>query len=101
MAEKLKADTWVWVIVMDPEAHPQYLGQQQEGAEVAFIPTFRSKEDAQQGLASMSLEKGRKIEIQAIMFDHLCGDAAASGFHLFIIDAEGNVVEKIAPDAGP
>jgi hypothetical protein len=101
MYEPLNADTWVWVIVMDPEAKPQYLGQQQEGTDVAFIPTFRSKEDAQQGLAGMTLEKGRKIEIQAIMYDHLCEDAAANGFHLFVIDAEGNIAEKIAPGAGP
>lgn len=101
MTEPLGGDTWVWVMVMDPESDPQYLGQQQKGADAAFIPTFRSKEDAQQGLPHMTLEKGRKIEIQAIMYDHLCEDAAAHGFRLFIIDGEGNIVEKITPGVSP
>ena len=97
MAEKLSAESWVWVIVMDPEASPQYLGQQEEGTDVAYIPVFRSKEDAQQGLVSLSISKGRKIEIQAVMYDHLCEDAAPNGFQLFIIDADGAIVEKISP----
>ena len=97
MSDKLSAETWVWVIVMDPETDPQYLGQQEKGTQAAYIPTFRSKEDAQQGVADLALERGRKIEIQAVMYDHLCEDAAASGFHLFIIDADGTIVEKVPP----
>ena len=97
MADKLSADTWVWVIVMEPEANPQYVGQQEGGTDVSYIPTFRSKEDAQQGLVNLSMSKGKKIEIQAIMYDHLCEDAAASGFQLFIIDTDGGIVEKINP----
>lgn len=99
MAEKLSAESWVWVVVMDPEADPQYLGQQEKGTDVAYIPTFRSKEDAQQGVASLSLSRGRKIEIQAVMYDQICEDAAANGFHLFIVDADGAIVEKISPAA--
>ena len=97
MPEPLNKDSWVWVVVMDPEANPQYMGQQEEGTQVAYIPAFRSKEDAQQGVVSLSIEKGKKIEIQAVMFDHLCEDAEAGGFHLFIVDAEGAIVEKISP----
>lgn len=99
MPNDLNDDSWVWVIVMDPEANPQYLGQQEEGTDAAYIPVFRSKEDAQQGLVSLSVSKGKKIEIQAVMYDHLCEDAAPNGFQLFIIDADGAIVEKISPAA--
>ena len=97
MPEPIEKDTWVWVVVMDPEASPQYLGQEEDGTNTAYIPTFRSKEDAQQGVVRLSIEKSRKIEIQAVMFDHLCEDAEAGGFHLFVIDEDGAIVEKISP----
>ena len=97
MAANLSAESWVWVIVVDPEANPQYLGQQEEETGTAYIPVFRSKEDAQQGVVSLSISKGKKIEIQAVMYDHICEDAAPNGFQLFIVDADGAIVEKISP----
>ena len=97
MSENLSADSWIWVIVMDPESAPQYLGQHDEDTDVAYIPAFLNKEDAQQGVLRLSIEKGKKIEIQAVMYDQLTADAAGNGFHIFIISDQGAILERIAP----
>ena len=96
MPEKLSADTWVWVIVIDPESQPQYLGQQDDDTSVAYIPTFMSKEDAQQGVLRLALDKSRKIEIQAVMYDQLVNDAAKNDFHIFVINTDGAILERIS-----
>jgi len=97
MPEQLNADSWIWVVVMDPETDPQYLGQQDEKSGVAYIPAFLSKEDAQQGLLNLSMDRGKKIEIQAVMYDQLNGDAAANGFQVFIVSAQGAILQRISP----
>lgn len=97
MSEKLSGDSWIWIIVMDPESAPQYLGQQDEDTGVAYIPAFLDKEDAQQGVLRLSIEKGKKIEIQAVLYDQLTEDAAGNGFHIFIISAQGTILERISP----
>lgn len=97
MPEPLKSDSWIWVIVMDPESEPQYLGQQDEATSVSYVPAFLKKEDAQQGLLNLSVEKGKKIEIQAVMYDQLTSDAASNNFEVFLIDGQGAILERISP----
>lgn len=99
MSEPLNKDLWLWVIVMDPESAPQYLGQQDEGTSVSYVPAFLKKEDAQQGLVNLSIEKGKKLEIQAVMYDQLNSDAANNDFDIFIISAQGEILERISPAA--
>jgi len=97
MAEPLSKDSWIWVIVMEPETDPQYLGQEDEKSGVAYIPAFLSKEDAQQGVLNLSMDRGKKIEIQAVMYDHLGDDAATNGFQVFIVSAQGAILQRISP----
>ena len=99
MPEQVRDDSWIYVVVMDPEDNPQYLGQQDEEAGVAYIPAFLQKEDAQQAMLNLSLQKGRKYEVQAVMYDQLNSDAAANGFSVFILSSEGAILEK-SPPAG-
>lgn len=90
-------DQWVFVIVQHHEKNPQIAGQHDEAAEVAYIPAYFSREDAQQGLLHLTLPKSGRYEIQAFMFDDLCEHARAGAFLIYFVDADGNIRHKMAP----
>ena len=93
----IKADTWVWVVVQDPGGAEQFLGQIDEENNISFIPAFYQKEDAEQCFLQLQRQKGLKYEIQAIFFDELSKDASKHGFLIFMLNAEGEIQEKIQP----
>ena len=90
-------DQWVWVVVQDPEGKAQFLGQHDKQENISFIPVFHSKEEAQQCLMDMPRQKGRKYEVQAVLFEELSKDAADGGFMIFMLNENGEVLEKIKP----
>lgn len=98
MDTEIKPDAWVWIVVQDPGGNEQFLGQTDKVDNVDFIPTFLQKDDALQCFPQMLKEKGRKYEIQAILFEELANDAAEHGFMLFILNADGEITEKIKPN---
>jgi len=98
MGTAVKDDQWVWVIIQDPGANEQFLGQQDTEKELSFIPTFLAKEEAEAGLTFLKREKGRKYEAHAIQLEDLRGRAAEKGFELFIVNGKGEVLEKITPN---
>ena len=61
MTDKLKADTWIWVIVQDPSGNEQFLGQHDDEKDVSFIPAFYEKDDARQCLIQLITEKGKFV----------------------------------------
>lgn len=91
------ADQWVWVVVQDPGEKEQFLGQHDKQENISFIPAFRSKEDAQQCFMNMVRDKGRKYEVQAVLYEELLKDAAGGGFMVFLLNANGEILEKIKP----
>jgi hypothetical protein len=97
VTNKIKDDTWVWVVVQEPGGDEQFLGQLDEENNISFIPAFFKKEDAQQCFLQLQRQKGLKYEIQAIFFDELCKDASKHGFLIFMLNAEGEILEKIEP----
>ncbi|MGD8522074.1 MAG: hypothetical protein PVF56_13090 [Desulfobacterales bacterium] len=97
MTTSINADTWVWVVVQDPDGNEQFLGQLDAEQNISFIPAFYQKEDAQQCLTQMHRQKGKKYEIQAILFDELAKDAAKHEFMIFMLNSEGEILEKIQP----
>ena len=97
MRKEIKPDTWIWVVVQNPGPKEQFLGQQYEDENVSFIPAFFEKEDAQQCLIHMNTIKGDKYEIQAIFYKELAEDAAKHDFKIFILNANGEILEKINP----
>lgn len=97
MNNKIKADTWVWVVVQDPGENEHFLGQLDEENNISFIPAFYQKEDAQQCFTQMYRQKGKKYEIQAIFFDELAKDAAKNEFMIFMLSAAGKILQKIKP----
>ena len=90
-------DQWLFVIVMDPENNPQIAGQHDETADVSFIPAYVSREDAQQGLLHLALDKSARYEIQAFLYEDLCEHAQSGGFLIYMIDADGNIRNDISP----
>ena len=90
-------DQWVWVIVQDPGKKEQFLGQHDAQENISFIPAFHSKEAAQQCFTNMARHKGCKHEVQAILYQELSKNAAAGGFMIFMLNENGEILEKITP----
>jgi len=97
MKKELKPDTWVWVIVQNPGPQEQFLGQEYQDQNVSFIPAFFKKEDAQQCLVQMTTQKGDKYEAQAVLYNELVKTAAKHEFMIFILNSDGEILEKIRP----
>ena len=97
MAEKLTAESWIWVIVQNPGGDEQFLGQYDDNKDISFIPAFYEKDTANQCLGRLITEKGRKYEAQAILYEELTKDAAQHGFYIFMLDSGGEILEEIAP----
>ena len=97
MTTSINADTWIWVVVQDPGGDEQFLGQLDEENNISFIPAFYQKEAAEQCFLQLHRQKGLKYEIQAIFFDELSKDASKHGFMIFMLNAEGEILEKIQP----
>lgn len=94
---KMQQDLWVWIIVENPGGQEQYVGLYDEQASVSYIPTFHSKEDAQDCMVHLPLKRGRKYEVQAIIFEELSNDARKNDFLVFFVSADGTILERIQP----
>lgn len=90
-------DQWVWIVVKDPGSNEQFLGQHDQKDDISFIPAFLDKDSAQQGFLYLVRQPGHKYEVQAILRDELLKEAAASGFMVFLLGDNGEVLEKIQP----
>ena len=97
MAEKLTAESWIWVIIQNPGGDEQFLGQYDDNKDISFIPAFYEKDTANQCLGRLITEKGLKYEAQAILYEELTKDAAQHGFYIFMLDSGGEILEEIAP----
>ena len=97
MNKEMRSDTWIWVVVQDPGANEQYLGQVDEDKSESFIPAFYQKEDAQQCLIQLKTERGKKYEVQAICFGEFAKDAEKNDFMIFILTRDGEILQKISP----
>jgi hypothetical protein len=90
-------NAWVYLVVQDPGPSEQIVGQHDTDAEVAYIPVYLKKEDATQGLLHLALNRKNKYEIQAFIFSDVREQAADNRFLVYIIDMDGNVLQKLAP----
>ena len=97
MSMKLEENPMVWVVVQTVDKVEQYVGQHNADLDIMFIPFFEDKEEAQHGMSLIRREKGRRLQVQAIRFRELAGDAAQHGFLLFHTDGDGKVLDKIDP----
>jgi len=96
MTKQISNQEWVYVVIQDPNADAQYLGQHDDEADISFIPIFLEKEDALMCVNLMAKDKQKTYEVQAVLYEELRDHAAAGGFKLYLLNKEGHVVEKIS-----
>ncbi len=92
---ELQDDTWIWVVIENPEKNEKIVGQQEEKSDTSFIPAYKSKEEAQQCMNLLARHPGSIYEAQAILYEDLARYAAENGFMIFLLDGFGTVTEKI------
>ncbi len=95
MTRTPKPDTWVWVVIQNPGKNEQFLGQHDQESDISFIPAFYQKEEAQQCLIHMATRRGTKYEVQAIFLGELAQEASRNNFQVFILNADGQILEKV------
>jgi glutathione peroxidase-family protein len=91
----IDATTWLYVAIQKKGPSEQIVGQTDSEHDIDFIPAFISKESAQQAMFHLHLEKKKKYEVQAIIYEDLAKHAVEGGFLIFILDDDGNVVERL------
>lgn len=92
---KLKEENpWVYVVVQDPGGDEQFLGQHDAAEDVSFIPAFMEKEEALQCLSLLAKKEDKKYEVQAIEYRELAPRVAEHGFKIFILNGQGDIVDK-------
>ena len=97
MPRQIHKHQWIYVVVQDPETNPQYLGQHDDEIDISFIPIFTEKDDALMCINLMARDKQKKYEVQAVLYEELTEHAAAGGFHLYVLNQHGEVLDKINP----
>ncbi|MEA3360495.1 MAG: hypothetical protein U9R17_13965 [Thermodesulfobacteriota bacterium] len=97
MGKVIEKDQWVWVIVQDPGSSEHFLGQIDKQEDVSFILTFLKKDDALDCLNILTLERGRKYEVQGIIYEDLASEAVSNDFKVYILNASGEILERINP----
>jgi hypothetical protein len=91
----IEATTWLYVAIQKTGPNEQIVGQTDTEHDISYIPAFRDKEVAQQALFQLQLEKTKKIEVQAIIYEDLARHAAENGFLVFVLDEDGKVLERL------
>lgn len=97
MTNQPEKDSWVYVAVENPGGDEKFVGLADDKSNIAYIPAFLAKDDAQTCFLNMPREPGKKYEIQAVIFEDLANDALSNGFLIFILDNEGRILNKIDP----
>ena len=90
-----EATTWLYVAILKAGPSEQIVGQTDSEHDISFIPAFLDKESAQQAMFHLHLEKKKKYEVQAIIYEDLARHAAENGFLVFVLDDEGKVLERL------
>ena len=93
MGEKEKIEGWKYVIVNDPGPNEHLLGLHDKEQDVDFIPTFQTREAANDCLSTLPRETGKKYEVQAIHVDDLDETARKNGFLVAMVDGDGNIIK--------
>jgi len=91
----IEANTWLYVAVQKNGPGEQIVGQSDPEHDIAFIPAFLSKESAQQAMFHLHLEKKKKYEVQAIIYEDLARHAMEGGFMIFVLDDDGKILERL------
>ena len=91
----IEATTWLYVAIQKIGPQEQIVGQTDTEHDISFIPAFMDKESAQQAMFHLHLEKKKKYEVQAIIYEDLAHHAVDNGFLVFVLDEDGKVLERL------
>lgn len=87
---------WIYVLVEKSGNDEQIIAQHDTARDIRFIPVYQDRDSAQQGALLLSIQG--IYEIQAVIFEDLLNYAARHKSLIFVLDGQGNVQLKIAPD---
>mgnify|MGYP003425900776 CR=1 FL=1 len=93
--------SWVYIFVQNPGTNETIVGQQDPEHQLTFIPVFKDRDSALQGVTQMAKTPGQSYEIQAILYEDLLSYAHQAGLLLFVLDAAGRILAKVGPDGRP
>lgn len=96
MQNKNDDNLWVWAVVQDPDGNEQFLGQYNEEQKVSFIPVFPDKEQAERGLSGLAKADNLRYQVQAVRYNEIKEHASKNGFHLYVLEGDGRIIEKVA-----
>lgn len=85
---------WVYVFVGKEGESENLLGLYDETTKMNFIPTFTSKDDAQECFLSLPREKGKKYEVQAMHIEELKEQAEGNNFLVAMVDKDGKIIHE-------
>lgn len=97
MSLSIDDSRWVYVVVHDSGDEPHLLGQHDSKNDVSFIPAFLDKGVARTCLPLLAKEGDHTYEVQAMRFDAVKDYAATNGFAVYVMEADGTVIEKAEP----
>jgi hypothetical protein len=97
MNESFDQNAWVFVVVQKNGQQETIVGQQDPQNDISFIPAFRDRDNAMQGIHQIAKEPGQAFEIQAIIYDDLVIYARTNGYLIFILDGSGRILKQISP----
>lgn len=101
MTKPIDAAQWVYVVVQNPGKGETIVGQHDADHNINFIPVFKDRDTALQGVTQMVKEPGQAFEIQAIIYEDLLHYAVEGRFLLFFLDGSGHILSKVGPDGQP
>lgn len=90
METTIKNEDWVYVVVQNPGGDESLLGLDDKDNRFRFIPSFMTKEEAESNFIQIPREKGKKYEIQAIIYEDLARYAKENGFRVVFLNDEDN-----------
>lgn len=97
MSIELNKETWVWLIVQNPEKEASFLGQHDTTNNIRFVPTFLDKDSALMCMNQLTKDESNDYEPQAIFYDELLRYIDAHNYIIYVLDKKGGILDKIAP----
>jgi hypothetical protein len=97
MSIELNKDTWIWVIVQNPEKKASFLGQHDTENDIKFIPAFLEKEAALMCMNQLTKDESDTYEPQTLFYDDLLRYCNENVFLIYLLDNKGRILDKIAP----
>lgn len=101
MKETIKNNEWVYVLVQKSGQIETIVGQHDTENNINFIPLFKTRDTALQGVTQIVKEPGQTLEIQAIIYEDVLRYATDGNFLIFVLDGRGRILSKLTSKGNP